>query len=316
MWRPKALSRVIDNAVERFGQPQEISLEANPEDLDEQTLSGLQSAGISRLSLGVQSFDDEVLLRLGRGHTGEQAARTISAAQRRFANVSLDLICGAPASTQQSLERDLSRALSLGVGHLSVYGLTIEPRTRYARLEKQRSLGAPDEDTLADRLVFARDFLVAEGFTQYEVSNYAKPGFASLHNSLYWTAGEYLGVGCGAHSFAWKEAAPARGVRSIAVSGASEYLRRAQRKESILKSQEIIQGEELLCEMVLSQVRYQEGLSLPWFKKAFGVDLVARGGEKLSRLVREKKVALDKERLKATPSGIFFVDDITLALLG
>ena len=313
MWRPDCIRRVIHALQARCGVASEISLEANPEDLNEDTLPALSDAGITRLSLGVQSFDAESLVRLGRGHTPSQAVEVVTAAVKLFPSVSLDLICGAPRSTRETFTHDLNTAVSLGVQHLSVYGLTIEAKTRYARLDKQQKLHAADDDEIADRLHLAQSMLQAQGFAQYEVSNYARPGHQSIHNSLYWLGGEYLGLGCGAHSFFWQEDHTAR--RAVAVSGASEYLRRSAQRESTLRSEEVVSGEDLYCEMVLSQARHERGLSLSWFQETFGVDLLARGGVALERLRQDGKVLLEGDALRVTPKGIFFVDDVTLALL-
>jgi putative oxygen-independent coproporphyrinogen III oxidase len=313
MWRPDCIKRVISTLQQRCGDAKEISLEANPEDLQEDTLPALHDAGINRLSLGVQSFDAQSLLRLGRGHTPAEAREVVARAVKIFPVVSLDLICGAPLSTRETFVQDLELAVSLGVQHLSVYGLTIESKTRYARLDKQQQLHAADDDEIADRLHLAQSLLQAQGFTQYEVSNYARPGYQSVHNSLYWLGGEYLGLGCGAHSFFWQGERAAR--RAVAVAGASEYLRRSQARESTLRVEEFVGAEDLVCEMILSQARHERGLSLSWFQEKLGVDLVARGGKALERLQQDGKVTLSGDFLRVTSKGIFFVDDITLALL-
>jgi oxygen-independent coproporphyrinogen-3 oxidase len=314
MWRPDCLSAVIGAIRQKTSTTsglQEISLEANPEDLDDATLQGLAGAGIDRLSIGVQSFQDESLALLGRGHDRMRALDVVTKALKLFPKVSLDIICGAPRSTREQFIDDINTTAALGVSHVSVYGLTIEPKTRYAKLEKQRRLHAPNDDELADRLHLAQQLLTSRGFVQYEVSNYARPGHESLHNSLYWSGAEYLGLGCGAHSFFWLD--KARALRAVNVAGASEYLRRAEQGD-VTRSKEIVEGEDLLCEMVLSQIR-SHGLSLSWFQDTFGVDLVQRGGRALERLVIDGKVAIDGDRLQVTSQGIFFVDDVTLALL-
>lgn len=312
-WEAHELGRVVRAVEARFGPAAEISCEANPEDASDLHFAALRAAGVTRLSLGVQSFDPATLRGLGREHSGPQAREAVALAQRHFPAVSLDLILGGPGSTPASLEDDLQTALALGPAHLSVYALTVEPNTQFAKLDARGTLGAPDEDALAAALVSAQERLTGAGFLHYEVSNYARPGAESQHNSLYWTGGEYLGLGCGAHSFAWT--GPARGARAVTHKGVTEYLRRARAGLPTTGPHEPVEGEDLLAEMVLSQLRYRAGLDLGWFSSTLGVDLLARGGPRLARLLRDGLAVHQAGRLCLTPRGRFFVDDITLALL-
>ncbi len=173
----------------------ECSIEANPESLDERLVADLWALGANRISLGVQSFDDDLLARAGRIHTGQEALRAIEAAQTRFENVSVDLICGLPGQTLDQFDHDLTRALEAGVTHVSIYPLTIERGTKFARLLDRGRLELPSDDVVADMMELAEERLEGGGLYRYEVASYAKAGFECRHNIAYWTAKPYLGIG-------------------------------------------------------------------------------------------------------------------------
>ena len=176
----------------------EFTIEANPESLDARMVADAWALGANRISIGVQSFDDDLLTSLGRAHGSARACEAIRIAQERFSNVSVDLMCGIPGQTDGMLAESIGQAVSLGIAHVSVYSLSIEPHTPFHKALMQGRIVMPDEDSQAHHLELARDMLVAAGFTRYEVSNYAKPGFESRHNSAYWTGVPYLGLGTGA----------------------------------------------------------------------------------------------------------------------
>lgn len=177
----------------------ECTLEANPESLTLPMVKDLFALGVTRLSLGVQTFNDAILATLGRVHSCDDALHAIDTAQVRFDNVSIDLMCGLPGQSQASFEQDLLRALSLGVKHISVYPLTIEEGTPFARQLDAGTLSY-DEDAGADYMQIAADVLQAAGMHRYEVASYSYPGYESRHNSAYWTGVPYLGLGSGAVS--------------------------------------------------------------------------------------------------------------------
>lgn len=175
----------------------ECTLEANPESVTLALVKDLYALGVTRISLGVQSFDDGMLQLLGRIHTADMTRRALEAIFERFSNVSIDFMCGLPGQTQESFQRDLEEALSRGVKHISVYPLAIEPGTPFERMVQEGTL-AFDEDASVDFMEQAHGFLLDHGFEHYEVSNYDLPGFESRHNSAYWTGRPYLGLGTGA----------------------------------------------------------------------------------------------------------------------
>jgi len=177
----------------------EITLEANPSSVEAANFAALASAGVNRVSLGVQSLDDDALRFLGRLHDTGEALAALAVAQQHFARVSFDLIYARPGHTPEAWGAELARALSFGTGHLSLYQLTIEPGTRFATLAREKSLIPLDDDEAADLFTLTREMTAAAGLPAYEISNHAKPGERSRHNLAYWRYQDYIGIGPGAH---------------------------------------------------------------------------------------------------------------------
>ena len=173
----------------------EFTMEANPESLDERLVRDIWALGVNRLSIGVQSFDDDVLEFLGRAHDAEKAREAIRCAQSRFENVSVDLMCGIPGQTRDSFYESVNEAVKLGVKHVSIYPLTIEPHTPFDKLMLAGEIDEPDDDEQAEQMEQAADILTSAGFHRYEVASYALPGFECRHNKAYWTGVPYLGLG-------------------------------------------------------------------------------------------------------------------------
>ncbi|MEC4184077.1 radical SAM family heme chaperone HemW [Adlercreutzia sp. R21] len=173
----------------------ECTMEANPESLTASMVRDIWALGVNRLSLGVQSFDDEVLRILGRAHDAEAARTAVRAAQERFENVSVDLMCGIPGQSEKSFAESVREAVGLGVTHVSVYPLTIEPHTPFDAAVMSGAMAEPDEDVEAACMEAAARILESAGFHRYEVASYAKPGFESRHNTAYWTGKPYMGIG-------------------------------------------------------------------------------------------------------------------------
>ncbi|MBE6466079.1 radical SAM family heme chaperone HemW [Denitrobacterium detoxificans] len=173
----------------------ECTMEANPDSLTERMVNDLWALGVNRLSIGVQSFDDSVLRTLGRVHDAQAARRAVEIAHGRFRNVSVDLMCGIPGQSAESFRQSLHTAIDLGVTHVSVYPLTIEPGTPFDELVSRGAMPEPDDDVEAEHMRIAAQDLSQAGFERYEVANYAKPGFQSRHNTAYWTGKPYLGIG-------------------------------------------------------------------------------------------------------------------------
>ena len=173
----------------------ECTMEANPESLTTPMVRDIWALGVNRLSIGVQSFDDEVLRILGRAHDAEAARAAVRAAQERFENVSVDLMCGIPGQSAESFAESVREAVALGANHVSVYPLTIEPHTPFDAAVLAGELEEPDDDVEAAHMQIAARVLDSEGFERYEVASYARPGFECRHNTAYWTGKPYLGLG-------------------------------------------------------------------------------------------------------------------------
>ncbi|MDO5117660.1 MAG: radical SAM family heme chaperone HemW [Eggerthellaceae bacterium] len=179
----------------RLENVREFTMEANPESINESLIKDIWALGVNRLSIGVQSFDDAVLKILGRAHSSSDAKSAFACAKQRFENVSIDLMCGIPGQSIASLEDSLNTAVSLGVKHVSMYPLTIEPHTLLNNMVLAGEFPEPDEDEQALHMECAERILTQSGFSRYEVANYAVPGYESIHNIAYWTGVPYLGLG-------------------------------------------------------------------------------------------------------------------------
>ncbi|MEG1425109.1 MAG: radical SAM family heme chaperone HemW [Raoultibacter sp.] len=176
----------------------ECSMEANPESLDERLVRDLWALGVNRLSIGVQSFNDRLLTTLGRAHDADGARRAIAAAQTRFDNVSIDLMCGLPGQSALDFQESVEEAINLGVKHVSIYPLTIEPHTLLDSMVLAGEIEEADDDEEALMMQLAAHLLREAGFERYEVASYAQPGYESRHNTAYWTGKPYLGFGTSA----------------------------------------------------------------------------------------------------------------------
>ena len=235
----------------------EITLEANPDSAqDIAALRDLKAAGFNRISMGMQSANDDELRRIGRIHTHKETVRAVEGARAAgFENISLDLIYGLPEQTMQRWEENLRAAAALAPEHLSCYALKVEEGTPLFRL--QSTLTLPDDEAQAEQYLFAVDYLAAQGYAQYEISNFCRGGKVSRHNSRYWALEEYLGFGCGAHSdFAGERFAVARD------------LERFVQGEILYSEKERISPEERLAERVMLSLRTTKGLDLA----ALGLD--------------------------------------------
>ena len=236
----------------------EITLEANPDSAtDRKTLKRLRKAGFNRLSLGVQSMDDALLQTIGRIHTRQQVQEAVAAARKAgFKNLSLDLIYGLPGQTMEGWEKTLSDAVGLHPEHLSCYGLKLEEGTPLYR--RQRELTFPDEDMQADMYLYAVEFLKQCGYEQYEISNFAKPDFASRHNLKYWLMQEYAGFGPGAHS-------DFGNVRY----GYARDLERYLKGELVLQESETVDSDEREREYLMLRLRTVQGVDPREFEYRF-----------------------------------------------
>jgi len=254
----------------------EVTLEANPGAAQAHAFEALREAGINRLSLGVQSFSAQQLQRLGRVHDPAQAIAAARDALRVFERVNLDLMYGLPDQRPEEALQDLETALSLGAQHLSLYQLTIEPNTAFAL----HPPSLPDEDQIAEMQDTLLARLHAAGLARYEVSAFARPGQACRHNLNYWTFGDYLGVGAGAHS---KLRLPERGIiRQWCLRAPSQYMDAVERADGSHRQTEVVQPQDLGFEFMMNALRLVEGVPASLYAERTGQpveDLLAQVAE-------------------------------------
>ena len=280
----------------------EITLEANPDSAtDRKTLKRLRKAGFNRLSLGVQSMDDALLQTIGRIHTRQQVQEAVAAARKAgFKNLSLDLIYGLPGQTMEGWEKTLSDAVGLHPEHLSCYGLKLEEGTPLYR--RQRELTFPDEDMQADMYLYTVEFLKQCGYEQYEISNFAKPGFASRHNLKYWLMQEYAGFGPGAHS-------DFGNVRY----GYARDLERYLKGELVLQESETVDADEREREYLMLRLRTVQGVDPREFEYRFR-QRFAPLAALLQQCAREGLAEQDENGWHLTAKG-FLVSNRIIGLL-
>ena len=286
----------------RLAKEAEITLEANPDSLqDWRAVRALRRAGVNRISLGVQSTDDDELKAIGRVHTFAQVQATVAAVRRGgVKNLSLDLIYGLPGQTMEKWQTTLEQAAALEPEHLSCYGLKVEEGTPLWRMRD--TLDFPDDDLQADMYLWTVDFLAGRGYGQYEISNFARPGFASRHNLKYWTLQEYAGFGPGAHS-------DFGGVRYAFVRDLAAYCAGVESGGSILSESQRIDDRERDMEYLMLGLRTAEGISRRTFERRCrrSFDPIERVLEKLAAPGYARK---EGDRWRLTPAGFLVSNQI------
>jgi oxygen-independent coproporphyrinogen-3 oxidase len=310
----EAVSSILRVASEQFPivAGAEITLEANPGDVTCEKLQAFSDAGVNRLSYGVQSFDDERLKLLGRDHTAQQAIDAVSMARQvGIANISVDIIFGTPGQTLADLERDVHAAASLPITHLSTYSLTIEPGTPFFQRQERGLLAMPEDSLVAEMLERLPDMTRGYGFTRYEISNYARDGKESAHNNVYWTGGDYLGVGAGAHSYVatWRNGLLVAGDRWSTVALPQTYIRDAG-SSRVISWSEKIDGSSLWFEFFYVGLRRISGVSVADFQQRFAKSVSDAYGDILPDLEREGFVLVDGDRLSLTERGLAVADSV------
>lgn len=268
----------------------EVTFEANPESLTAEKLCVLRSSGVTRLSLGLQALDDAVLKSIGRQHSAADFLDVYRQA-RTFEGwaVSVDLMYGLPDQTPQSFLKGLDEVLALSPEHLSLYGLQVEDRTLFSKRGVE-----PDDDSCREMYEDAIERLNASGYRHYEISNFSKPGFESVHNRIYWRDGEYIGLGCGAASFL-------EGARSTNIERLVPYCEAVEQKRAPTAGAERLIGREKLGETALLGLRLVEGFEPP-------PCLEDEFGPEIGRLIAKGLVRRDGRRLRLTRNGIFLAN--------
>lgn len=232
----------------------EITLEANPDDISAARLLEWKETGINRLSIGIQSFFDEDLAWMNRAHNSGQAWESLVLATREFPNITIDLIYGTPALTNEKWRQNVEKAIGLGIPHLSCYALTVEPKTPLQKLIREHKVADVNPDQQSEQFLLLMEWLQDSGYEHYEISNFAKPGFRSRHNSSYWQGKPYFGFGPSAHSFDGRS-------RWWNVANNSTYIRSIDNGQ-IPFEKEILTTSQQINEMIMIALRTQEGLNL------------------------------------------------------
>lgn len=263
---------------ERKEKPVEFTVECNPGTIDLAYLTLLHDLGVNRLSFGVQTFDDALLKRIGRIHTGAQAREAMELARAAgFRNVSMDLIYGLPGETQAMLVHDLETMVSLQPEHISIYGLQLEEGTAFARMQEMGKLSLPDDDMVEAMYDAMTSFLPQHGYARYEISNFAKPGFESRHNLSYWQDVPYLGLGAAAHSYL-------EGQRYENVRDIPAYIEGIRLGRSICREEEPATRRIAMEEFAFLALRTAEGIDKQRFAEKFGVTLEEIYHEAIAKL--------------------------------
>ena len=301
--KPKQLEKILNTVCETFDVRDnfELTMEMNPVTVTHETLRDYRSLGVNRASFGVQTFDDADLKRLARGHTADDARQTFRLLREAgFKNVSFDLIIGLPRQTLDDWEKNLEEALSMQPEHLSLYLLEIHQGTPLAQQIRSERQPMPDEELAAEMYELMQERVAAAGYGQYEISNFAKPGFESRHNTKYWRLDPVYGFGVSAHSFDGyqrysNERDTAAYVKCIEEFGGAEVMR-----ERI----------DLASEFVFLGLRMTEGIELADYANRFGEDIKAKHSSDIERLEAARLIDLSKGRLRLTKKGMLFSNEV------
>lgn len=303
---PATVAAVIAAAEAEWGLAGdcEITLEANPNSVEVANFADLAAAGVNRVSIGVQSFDTEVLEFLGRAHSEDEALRAIVTAQEHFARVNFDLIYARPGQTIAAWETELEHALAFGTDHLSLYQLTIEPGTRFATLAAKGDLTIPDGDAAADLFDATQAMTRAAGLPRYEVSNHARVGQESRHNLAYWRYADYAGVGPGGHGRRLGQATERH-------KKPENFIVAVERNGHGLKVESDLPAQERATEAMLMGLRLTEGIDLARIEMRSGLGRAAFvDADAVARLVDQGLMGQDGNRLAVTDDGILLLDSI------
>jgi putative oxygen-independent coproporphyrinogen III oxidase len=286
----------------------EITLEANPTSVEADNFAGYASAGVNRLSLGVQALDDQSLKALGRQHTAQEALAALALAKRHFGRVSFDLIYAREGQTTRDWENELTLALGHAADHLSLYQLTIEEGTPFAARHAAGSLRIPDSEQAGELYQLTQDLCEAAGLPAYEVSNHARPGSESRHNLLYWRGHDYAGIGPGAHSRITKGG----GKRALsAIKSPEAWLTQVEASGHGIDSEESLSAAEAADEYLLMGLRLSEGIDLA---RLDAINGAALDETRIAALEREGLLARNDTRLAATPKGRLVLNRLILEL--
>lgn len=306
---PERISRIISVIKNNFriAGNSEITLEANPEDLLNKNISEYKSAGINRISLGIQSFNDNELKFLTRNHSGNQAEKVLSDCLNIFGNVSADIIYSLPGQNFNDVKDSLDKVISLKTPHISCYTLTFEEKTILYKEFIDKKITRNDPEIESDLYLSLSKYLSDNSYEHYEVSSYAKPGFRAKHNSKYWTLEDYLGLGPGAHSFI-------NGARRNNVKNVSKYCKLLEEGKIPLDELEKKKHPESKSEFIMLSLR-ASGINLRDYKLKFNEDFMDLHKDFINNLIKNEYALFNNDLLKLTDKGYVLADEITAKFL-
>lgn len=282
----------------------EFSSEANPDELSEEKLSALLAGGVNRLSMGVQSFDQGLLQKIGRTHSNEHVYETIALAKKvGFTNISIDLMYGLPHQTMEQWEETLRLALDLKLPHYSAYSLIVEPKTIFYIQYAKGRLALPTEDLEADMYDVLMKEMEARGLDQYEISNFAKPGFASIHNKIYWDNDEYAGFGAGAHGYV-------DGVRYSNHGPIKKYIEAVESGQLPIIHEHEVSLLERLEEQMFLGLRKVEGVEAAVFEEKFNETIWTKYRTVIEELKLKGLLESDEKGIRLTRKGRFVGNEV------
>lgn len=293
------LEQVLD-----LSQVEEFTIEANPGDLTDEKIAVLQSSKCNRVSLGVQTFDNRMLKKIGRSHNQSQIYETISALKAAgFQNISIDLIYALPGQTMEQVRDNVARALELDIPHMSLYSLILENHTVFMNRQRRGHLHLPNEDMESDMFEYILQELERNGFEHYEISNFTKPGFESRHNLMYWDNAEYFGLGAGASGYL-------AGMRYRNRGPIQHYLKSIREKgHARLHEEHLSQAEQMEEEMFLG-LRKKAGVSIAGFEAKFETSFEKRYGQVVTELRAEGLIQEENGFIRMTKKGLFLGDTV------
>ena len=288
----------------------EFAVEANPGELSLDKLKVLKNAGVNRLSIGVQSFNDELLKKIGRVHRKEDVFRTMEQAEQvGFDNMSIDLMYGLPGQTIDNFKDSLATAFTLNVKHFSAYSLIVEPKTVFYNLMQKGKLSLPPQELEAQMYEISMEQMEKHGFKQYEISNYAIPGYESNHNLTYWNNDYYYGFGAGAHGHL-------NGVRTSNIGPIKKYMEQIEQTGEAFNSKNAVSNEEAMEEEMFLGLRKTAGVNKETFYKKFHIQMENIFSEQINKLVKQGLIINEKQAIRLTHQGKLLGNEVFQEFIG
>ena len=294
----KGLTKHLDLSV-----LEELTIEANPGDLDADKIAVLNNSAVNRVSLGVQTFDDKMLKKIGRSHLEKDIYENIDRLKLAgFDNISIDLIYALPGQTMEQVKENVAKAIGLDIPHMSLYSLILENHTVFMNRMRRGKLPLPKEELEAEMFEYIITELKRAGIEHYEISNFSKPGFESRHNLMYWDNAEYYGIGAGASGYV-------NGVRYKNHGPIRHYLNAVEEGNARITEEHLSQKEQMEEEMFLG-LRKKSGVSMVRFEEKFGRSFDGLYGEIVKDLVQQGLMQIDGDRVRMTKRGLFLGDTV------